>query len=111
MTKVGRTQGSLSFKSHTILLEHKIFIRVMMKIKSAIYIEFNTLTTFMESRFKSHLFPLKSEVNQLNGQNLYVLGERYAKALFQVINSGVTLLGDVLFAHTTYHLPMSKLNA
>ena len=82
MTKVGRHQGSLSFKSQIILLEHKIFIRVMMKIKSAIYIEFNTLTTFMESRFKFHLFPIKSEVNQFNGQSLCVLGERHAKALF-----------------------------
>ena len=40
MTKVGRPQGSLSFKSQTIFLELTIFIRVMMKIKSAIYIEF-----------------------------------------------------------------------
>ena len=57
MTKVGRPQGSLSFKSLIIFLEHKIFIRVMMKLKSAIYIEFNILTIFMESRFISHLFP------------------------------------------------------
>ena len=66
MTKVGRHQGSLSFKSQTIFLEHKIFIRVMMKIKSAIYIEFNILTTFKESRFISHLFPL----NKVRGQSV-----------------------------------------
>ena len=40
MTKIGRPQVSLSVKSQTIFLEHKIFIRVVMKIKSAIYIEF-----------------------------------------------------------------------
>ena len=33
MTKVGRPQRSLSFKSQTIFLEHKIFIRVMIEIQ------------------------------------------------------------------------------
>ena len=64
ITKVEIYQGSFPFKSHTIFLEHKIFIRVMMKIKSAIYIEFNILTTFMESRFISHLF------NKVRGQSV-----------------------------------------
>ena len=65
MTKVGRHQGSLSFKSQTILLEHKIFIRVMMKIKSVIY-RVNILTIFMENRIISHLFPL----NKVRGQSV-----------------------------------------
>ena len=60
-----------------------------MKIKSAIYIEFNILTTFMESIIISHLFPL----NKVGGQSvkwskfLSVFSERHAKALFQVIKS------------------------
>ena len=51
---MGRPQGS-SFKSQTIFLVHKIFIRVI--FKNAINIEFNILTIFMESRFISHLLP------------------------------------------------------
>ena len=59
--KSGKTSSIfLSVKSQIIFQEHKIFIRVTMKIKSAIYIEFNILTTFMESRFISHLFPYNS---------------------------------------------------